>query len=254
MNGFKQFSLSFGKYFQAIGFINRNGMAWFYIFPVLFSVLLFFLGITATSELADQVKVWIGLDTMDLPSWVMWSINVIFWIMFLIFFAFFSGFIILILMSPVIAYVAEKTADILEGQGSGQGGFADFFKNLWRGISLSLINMAYEIFFSILFFFIGLVPVIGWFVAPVGMFFVSSYFFGFAFIDYMNERARRNVKESRAWVYKHKGLALGSGMPYGLVMMIPFFGTIIGCFLCIVGAVAGSMSMHEYRVAVEEKY
>lgn len=251
MNGIKQFGLGLGKYAQAISFINKNGMAWFYVFPVLFSVILLFVGVSATSELADQVKVWFGLTELGLPGWVLWSVNIIFWILFMVFYAFFSGFIILILMSPVIAFMAEKTADILEGRTNEQS-TADFFKNLWRGIALAVINMAYEIFFVVIFFFVGLVPVVGWIVAPVGMFLVSSYFFGFSFMDYMNERARRNVAESRIWVSQHKGLALGSGAPFGLVMMIPFFGNIVGSFFCIIGAVAGTMSMHSYRIATEK--
>jgi CysZ protein len=51
---------------------------------------------------------------------------------------------------------------------------------------------------------------------------IGFYFYGFAFIDYINERRRLNIQQSIYFVSKHKGLAIAIGSIYS-VFFLSFF-------------------------------
>lgn len=246
MNQVKQLFFALGKYKNAMSFISQNSMSWLFIFPVLFNIAFYIVGFYALSDLTDQAQSWMGLDQGNFPAWLEWCLSAIFWIVFFIGLALLSGFFVMLMLAPVTSYMAEKTANILEGKMKEQD-LKTTLKNVIRGISLTLTNMFYEILFAFIFIIVGLIPLVGWAVAPIGMFLVSTYFFGFSHLDYMNERRDRNVKQSRIWVYKNKGLAVGSGIPFALVLMIPLIGTFIASMVILIATVAGTITMFEYE-------
>ena len=61
-------------------------------------------------------------------------------------------------------------------------------------------------------------------------------------LDYSNERRRMGVKESIHYIRKHKGLTMGNGMVYQLLVNIPFFGAVVAP---ITAVVAATLSVHE---------
>ena len=54
---------------------------------------------------------------------------------------------------------------------------------------------------------------------------IASYYYGFSFLDYINERRRRNVSESIIFIRKHSGLAISIGLFYYLMIFIAFYQT-----------------------------
>ena len=68
---------------------------------------------------------------------------------------------------------------------------------------------------------IGFIPVIGWLISFLGNFVISSYFYGFSFMDYTNERQRLSLKDSIAYISNNKGLAIGIGSVFVFCFFIP---------------------------------
>ena len=93
-------------------------------------------------------------------------------------------------------------------------------------------------------FLLSFIPVIGFFTG-ITLFIISAYFYGFAFIDYTNERRRLTVKQSVHFIRENKGMAVGNGVVFALAMFIPFCGTTIAGFVAIVSVVAATISTHK---------
>jgi len=132
-------------------------------------------------------------------------INIVFFIVF----AFISGYIVIIIMAPVLSYLSEKTEKILTGN-KYNANFLQIIKDILRGVFIALRNLFIYLLFVVLMFFISFIPVIGLF-SPFVLFIISSYFYGFSFIDYINERQKLTIKKSVANIRQNKGIALGIG-------------------------------------------
>lgn len=255
MNIFKGFGRGVGAYSKAFRFIMHNKLSWFFIFPVLLNILLFAFGYSWITGMAYSLETLLDgyLDTFVneyinneyLRMTLAFLLNVIFRISFFIAFMFFSGYIIVAIMSPVFSLLSEKTERILSGKEYPFDLF-QFIKDVIRGVLLAIRNAFLQILAAILLFFLSSVPLLG-LVTPFLMFFISSYFYGFSFIDYAIERRRLNIKESASYMRTNKGLVIGNGLVFALLLLIPVLGVFLSAFAAIVSVVAGTMLVHEER-------
>jgi CysZ protein len=88
------------------------------------------------------------------------------------------------------------------------------------------------------------IPFIGQILSLVLIFVINAYYFGYSFMDYTNERYRRNVSESNANVWRYKYLAITIGAVYALPMYM-FCGTFVAAFLGGVSTVAATLAQIE---------
>lgn len=162
---------------------------------------------------------------------------------FFFLFLFFGGYIIVAIMSPVFSIISEKTEKILTGN-DYPFDFFQFLKDIVRGVLLAIRNALLQLLISVLLFFLSFVPLLG-FVTPILMFLVSAYFFGFSFMDYAIERQRLSVKDSVKYMRDNKGLVMGNGFIFAVVLLVPFLGVLISGFAAIVSVVAGTLLVAE---------
>ena len=52
-------------------------------------------------------------------------------------------------------------------------------------------------------------------------FLIGFFYYGFAFLDYINERRRLDIVESILFVRKNRGLAIAIGSIYSLLILVP---------------------------------
>lgn len=256
MNKSTQFWLGINTYSKAFRFIFEHKMAKAFLFPILFMVLLFIGGQAAINGWIDTLKATtlelIRLDSADfwgagfLASVVQFSVHLLTEIMFFVAVWYIGGYVLIMVLSPVLGYVSEKTENIITGN-QYEANFAQILKDVIRGITIALRNMAIEMGVLILTFLVGLIPVIGWF-AAIFMFVISAYFYGFSFLDLNNERRRLSIRQSVKMVRKYKWLAIGNGMVFSLSLLIPFCGMFISAFVAIISAVAASLAMNDSRI------
>lgn len=147
----------------------------------------------------------------------------------------FSKYVILILLSPVFAFLSERVDEKLTGK---QYPFDLFqlIKDVFRGIFIAVRNLTIELFL------IGILTMASFFAGPFAiilvplLWLISSYFYGFSMMDYTSERRKYSIAKSVEFVRNNKGIALGNGMMYSVFDMIPVIGIIFAPINAVVGA------------------
>ncbi len=251
MSLLKDISIGISSYGKAIEFIFRHKLQYAFLVPLALTIILLASGFSLVGELNDLL--WTRLEEWwDPDSWEFWGadflsgfLSVLIWlilrILFFLLYAFIGGYIILIIMAPLLAWLSEKTEAIIL-QTDYPFSWVQLFKDMWRGIVLAIRNFFIEILAMIILFFLSFVPLIGFATAPA-LFLISAYFYGFSFMDYTSERRKLKIKESVDFVKQNKGLAIANGGVFALVLLIPFIGVSLAGFLSIVSTVAASISI-----------
>lgn len=236
-------------YKEAFSFIRMHRLGHFFLFPAAFSLLLIISGWQGTSWMTNMVleKIHSGLNIDNWDFWgasvLVFTVKSIIWIafrlLFILIITYLGGYIIIILMSPVYAYLSGRTAAIIT-QKETPFDLQHFISDIFRGVLLALRNLLLEGAFTIILLILGCFPVIGFFSAPA-MLLITAYFYGFAFIDYSLERNRYGIRRSIKVISKHKGEAIGIGLPFTLVLSVPFIGSFAAAFLSIPAVVAATI-------------
>ena len=153
-----------------------------------------------------------------------------------------SFYIILIVLSPLFSFLAEKSISIIT-QRKFEFSFALMCKNIVRSCYIVVRNLALQIIMTILVGILLIIP--GIFIpgmsliATLLIFLTDSFFLGFSMADYSMEVLGLNAKGSISFASRHKGLITAIGLPYTLTKLLPFVGLAIALFvapLCVVGA------------------
>ena len=239
------------SYSKAIPFIFKNGLGWLFFVPILLNIVLLFFGFYSVGSLTEIV---VSSDWLQKENWDFWGGDVLnetlYWIIwiglkiiFFIIFAYVGGFVVLILMSPVLAYASELT-EKKSTQKEYPFNFIHLLKDVIRGVVIALRNLFIELFWMVLMFFFTFIPIIGW-TSPIIMFFISSYYYGFSFLDYNNERKRLSVKESTQLIKQRKGISIGVGALFAVFLLIPIVGPMLSGFAAIVSTVSGTLAYLE---------
>jgi len=253
----KGFSLGFRSFFKAFEIVFSDWrLSLFLIAPLALNVLLVWFGGAAFDSLADFVRNWLlnllGLNDEVagfLAKTLSFVITYLFRFIFFLTFMYVGGYIVLAIMSPVLAFISEMTEKKLTGKDYPFSG-EKWMRDMIRGILIVLRNLFIEIGIIILVFIVGFIPIIGQVVSVFGfifLFVVSSYFYGFSFLDYCMERRNMKLKDSVKFLRKNKGLAMSIGGLFGLCLMIPLCGPVLGTFASIFATVGASYAMVEYE-------
>lgn len=148
----------------------------------------------------------------------------------------FNKYLVLILLSPLLAYVSERAESTLTGRDYPFSA-TQLVKDVWRGILIALRNGALELLITLATWIATvMVPVLAPF-AAVFLFLVSAYFYGFSMFDYVFERRRMRVGASVRAVNQRMGMVLANGALFSLVMMVPLLGMCLAPPLAAIGAV-----------------
>lgn len=249
----KDFILGFGSYTKAISFIFKHRLQWTFLIPIALNIVLILLGINLIANISTLLDSLLNAY-LHPENWEFWGseflvntlgvlIRVILQLLFFFLFAFLGGYIILIIMSPLLAYISEKTEALIEGT-DYPFSWIQLLKDALRGSIIALRNFALESLAIILLFILSFIPLVQLISAPA-LFLISAYFYGFSFIDYTAERRKMKVSESISFIRKNKGIAAGNGAPFALTLLIPVVGVTLSTFLAIVGSVAATIAILE---------
>jgi len=253
MKLFSNLVAALSSYGSALEFIFKNKMKRYFLWPVVLNILFFTTGLHFLGEVSDELLIWLE-SFIDLERWEFWgseflsqTVHFILWIIlkilvFLIL-AFLGGHVVLILMSPILAVVSEKTEKILEGT-DYPFSFNQLLIDTFRGIQISIRNFIFEMFFIVLLFGLSFVPLLGLVSSPI-LLLVSAYYYGFSFIDYNLERKKYKLSESVHYMKKNRGIVIGNGILFAMVLTIPLIGIALSSFVAIISAVAATITLHK---------
>ena len=177
---------------------------------------------------------WVHRQGSDLLSFIFLMSEMMVRLILIFFYFSLFKYLFLILGSPVFAYLSEKTESIIEGRDFPLS-FRQLLNDIFRGIRLALRNTLWQAVFTISILILSFFPVAGW-VTPVIMLFVECYYYGFSMLDYSCERHKLSPSESIEYINRHKGLAIGNGMMFFLMHLIPFAGWMLAPAYAVVAA------------------
>ncbi len=247
---FKQFSTALSSVFYSFGFIAKHRLWWFFLVPAGLSLLLMLgygqVGDYLSGLLEAQIQDWMG--EYSVGEWVAkasyWVMRILVWYIFFTI----NKYIVLVLLSPVLSILSERTEKHLSGK-EYPFSYGQLVKDILRGSVLALRNFALEMGITIVlsvvsFFFPIIAPIV-----PFFLLFVQSYYYGFSMFDYNFERLKMSRKESISFMNQHRGLAIGNGLFFTLMFYIPLVGMLIAPVMACVGATLALSKMEVIQPA-----
>lgn len=248
---FGQFGTAIKNYGKAISFVFEKGLWVYFIYSIIIAGLLTFGGLELIRHVSDWLEKLImsyfGMDTDEsvMAGALNFFLTIGLHILFYFVFSTFSKYILLILMSPIMSLLSERTEEIVTGK-VYPFNLPQFMRDILRGITIAMRNMIIEFTFIFLGFFIIWIPVLGW-VSALFLVILSYYFYGFSMIDYVSERRRLTISESVKYVRKNKGLAIGNGFIFALLFAIPFVGAMLAAVLAPIAACAAVLDIENRK-------
>lgn len=246
----KEIIISFRAYFQAHQIIKKHRLWKWILIPGIFYSLLAWVGFIFFWKSSNDATAWIltkagvkqWLDQLQ-DGWIsfLFITGQIFLhlLLILIYFSYIK-YIFLIVASPIFSYLSEKTSSIIRNEQTTFT-YQELYADILRGSYVAIRNLFWQSVYMITLFIFCFVPIVGW-LAPVLFFFMESYYVGFSMIDYCHQRNNTPLLTSRFIINHHKGLAIGNGIVFYSMHLIPILGWVLAPSYAII---ASSVSIHE---------
>ncbi len=205
----------------------------------LFAVSMYFFAVSSNYVIdkivaVSGVKNWLQqVDNIILNFFFAFA-NLVLWLLLLQFYFSLFKYIWLIVGSPVFAYLSEKTESIIQGK-DFPFTFKQLLKDIVRGIGIAVRNMLWQAVYLFFIILLSFIPVVGW-TAPIFALIIECYYYGFSMMDYTMERRQKSISESFYFINHHRGLAIGNGVMFYLMHMLPVVGWITAPAYAVIAA------------------
>ncbi|HJV18555.1 MAG TPA: EI24 domain-containing protein [Sediminibacterium sp.] len=257
----KEIIIAIQAYYQAHQFIKANKLWKWIIIPGIIYCLLFWGGMYYFSNTSSEFIEWIALKT-GLKSWLdkedsgllgfLFTMGgLIVWLVLMLFYFSLFKYLFLIIGSPLFSYLSEKTESIIEGK-DYPFSFSQLGKDMVRGIRLAGRNGLWQTVYTISIVILSLIPVVGW-LTPVMAIIIECYYYGFSMLDYSMERHKKSPSESIFFISGHKGLAIGNGLVFYIMHLIPVLGWILAPTYAVVAATLSIYPLKQQQQQPEAK-
>ncbi len=133
--------------------------------------------------------------------------------------------IIMALSAPFMSPVSEKIEAHIRGVSEVRKSQASFQTLLLRGIRINTRNLIKELLLTVPLLLLKFIPGINIFSAAL-LFLLQAYYAGFGNMDYTLERYYM-FNDSVRFVQKNRGVAIGNGIGFLLLLLIPIIGVIV---------------------------
>lgn len=215
MRFLKNLLLGFRAYGKAVKLVIDKKLYWYLAIPAVLMLVIYKIGdIIMRSYTAPSA------DNMNEIVWYL--VYLLVEISLAILLMKFAKYLVVVLLSPLLSHLSMKTEKILTGK-TYPFSMAQLIHDIKRAIRIVVRNLMWEYFFFLLIF---IVSYLGWNnprASPVFYltFVIGFFYYGFAFIDYINERRRLDMDQSITFVRDHRGLAIAIGSIYSLLILVP---------------------------------
>ncbi len=218
------------KYQQAIGMVSRHNLWSYVLIPGLISVaiagLLFASAVLFSDNIADWMasfypENWIGAGAIKGFA-RLFSFSAIVGLSLFLF-----KYIVLIVSAPFMGPLSEKVESIKTGRPAPKFSLKTAAIDLSRSLRINLRNLLRELMYTLLLLPLQLfnfIPGLGVLLYAVATFLLQAYYAGFGNMDPTLERRPMRVRERVRFVRANRGLAMGNGSVFLLLVMIPFLG------------------------------
>ena len=240
----KEIIIAIQSYFRAHQFIQKHRLWKWILIPGILYCILFMVGMYFFFQSADSAVTYLS-DQLGIDRWLdrqrsgflsfLFILGGIMVRLILVFFYFsLFKFLFLIVGSPLFAYLSEKTESIIDGR-DFPFSLKQLFKDIIRGIRLAIRNLLWQTVYVVSILILSFIPVIGW-ISPLLTLFIECYYYGFSMLDYSCERHKLSMSQSIDFISNRKGLAIGNGMVFYLMHLIPLVGWILAPAYAVIAA------------------
>lgn len=254
----KEIIIAIQSFAQAHRFIVKHRLWKWILIPGLIYSILFIVGIylfwISSNSAIEFVLLKIGaktwLDKMQ-DSWLFWFFiigQVILKLVLLLFYFSLFKYIFLIIGSPVFAYLSEKTESIIEEK-EFPFSFKQLMIDIVRAVKIALRNMLWQTVYVVTILILSFIPLFGW-IAPLVALFVECYYLGFSMLDYSSERNKMSAQQSIIFISHHKGLAIGNGMVFYLMHLVPLVGWLFAPSYAVIAATLSLFNAKKSHVII----
>ncbi|CAL2092080.1 EI24 domain-containing protein [Tenacibaculum sp. 190524A02b] len=213
-------------YFTAFGLISKLKLWKYFTIPILISIVTAVSIIALSLSYADNIGHYVanfwkwefGKSTFEIVSTFLSGLLILTIGLIL------YKHIVMALSAPFMSPVSEKIEDYYRGE-NHKHRETSFHEQLIRGIRINVRNLSRELMLTVPILLLGLFPIIG-IVAPIILFLMQAYYAGFGNMDYTLERHFK-YRESINFVKTNKGVAIGNGIVFMLLLLIPIVGIIL---------------------------
>lgn len=250
----KDIIIAFQGYGQAHRFIRHHKLWKWIIIPGIVYMLLFCISMYFFGKSASSVIEFISIKT-GFRSWVesmpgrmvhffVTIGGMMLWLILMLFYFSLFKYVWLIVGSPIFAYLSEKTEAIIEEK-DYPFSFPQLIKDIVRGIRIALRNSLWQTVYIVSLLLLSLIPVVGW-VTPVFTILIECYYYGFSMLDYSCERHNLTAAESIHFIGSRKGLAIGNGLLFYGMHLIPVVGWVLAPAYAVIAATLSMYPMKKW--------
>jgi CysZ protein len=242
----KEIIIAFQSYVKAHHFISKHKLWKWILIPGILYTILFCVGMYFFLESASAAVGWLShvtgissflhhrqsaaLSFLFIMGGMMVHLVLIFF-----YFSLFK-FLFLIIGSPLFAYLSQQTEALINGRGEN---FVidkmQMMLDIRRGIRLALRNSFWQTVYIVCILILSFIPLIGW-ITPVICIFVECYYYGFSTCDYSGQRHNLSPSATIAYISQHKGLAIGNGIIFYGMHLIPLLGWVLAPAYAVIAA------------------
>lgn len=224
----KEIVIAVQSWSEAHRFIQEHRLIKWIIIPGIIYTLLFIAGMyffwsssnDAVSWISQQLRIepWLQKARSEWLSFFFVMMGMMLRLILVLFYFSLFKYLILIIGSPVFAYLSEKTEAIIDGKEHTLN-WPDLKKDAFRGIKLALRNSVWQSVYLIALILLSLLPLVGW-ITPIIALLMEGYYFGFSMLDYSFARNDFTPAQSIHFTGQHKGLAIGNGVLFFLMHIV----------------------------------
>jgi CysZ protein len=242
----KEIIIAFQSYVKAHHFISKHKLWKWILIPGILYAILFSIGIyffwASAANVVGTISHFTHIDRFVQHRqsaalsffFVMGGIMVHLILVFLYFSLF--KYLFLIIGSPLFSYLSEQTEALINGTADD---FAfdpkQMMADIGRGIGVALRNSVWQTVYTISILILSFIPLVGW-ITPVISTFVECYYYGFSMLDYSCQRHHIAPTASLAYISQHKGLAIGNGIIFYGMHLIPILGWVLAPAYAVIAA------------------
>jgi len=240
----KDIIIAFQGYGQAHRFIRHHKLWKWIIIPgivymLLFCISMYFFGKSASSvieyiSIKSGLHKWVESTPRRLVGFFVTIGGMMLWLILMLFYFSLFKYLWFILGSPIFAYLSEKTEAIIEEK-EYPFSFPLLMKDIVRGIRIAVRNSLWQTVYVVSLLILSLIPVVGW-VTPVFTILIECYYYGFSMLDYSCERHNLTTAESIHFIGSRKGLAIGNGLLFYGMHLIPIVGWVLAPAYAVIAA------------------
>lgn len=225
----------FGKPLESFSYLGEKRLWRYAVVPLLLTACtVVLLGVALVIYLLRVEGSLPALNTQDLPTFLRWLVNVlgvVFRIVvFLLLFALLMRVFLLLFSLIVIPFMSPLVEKILAAEG-----VATLKTSGWEIVGYIFATIVYNVRLLLLQLLVALLLILSGPLQPALNFFVSGYFIGRSYFDYVFELLGRPQQFSRM-AQDNRAEATGVGVFSNLLVLVPGVGAILAPLLCVVAA------------------